>query len=71
MPVTADDYAVPPDFVAEGDPTGGASGDEAFGIDFPQLLEPPPVGDRGVVTDPVTSGGDPTASDSPEEDEDE
>ena len=32
--------------------------DTGFGMEFPGLLDPPPIGDQGLVTDPVTSGGD-------------
>ncbi len=33
-------------------------GDTAFGMEFPLQVNPPPVGNQGVVSDGVTSGGD-------------
>jgi hypothetical protein len=56
-PVSSEAYVAPPISV-----TPIAAGEQlqvetAFGMDFPQPLNPPPVGDRGLITDPVTSGG--------------
>ena len=58
MPITHDEYVNPPDRIAASEPLGRPASDDYFGFDFPQLLAPPPVGDQGVITDPVTSGGD-------------
>ncbi len=39
-----------------------AEKEAAFGMEFPQLLQPPVVSEQGTVNDPVTSGGDSVAS---------
>jgi len=49
-----------------------AQADTSFGLDFPNLFNPPAVSEQAQVTDPVTSGGDSASTGwTGDEDEDE
>lgn len=58
LPITAIDYVEQIEPVSNPDVVEQVERETAFGMEFPLQLNPPPIGDQGIVTDRVTSGGD-------------
>jgi hypothetical protein len=56
--LTTHDFAKPPELVTNADVLSQVETEEAFGVEFPAPLSPPPMGEQGLISDPVTSGGD-------------
>jgi hypothetical protein len=70
-PVGNEVYVAPPIRVTTLEAGDQLQVETAFGMDFPQPLAPPPVGDRGLITDPVTSGGNSATDGNDDQNEDD
>ena len=57
VPLTSQDLTELPQGDVPLDASSMAAVDAAFGVDFPDLFNPPAVDNQGLVDDPVTSGG--------------
>jgi hypothetical protein len=56
--LTSDEYVEPPEVITNAEVLSQVETEEAFGMDFPAPLDPPPMGEQGLISTPVTSGGD-------------
>ena len=72
-PITNATLVTPPPVIASPEPAAQSETQAAFGSEFPSLFNSPEISEQGLVTDPVTSGGDSAvyAWDGADEDEDE
>lgn len=71
MPISNDVYVEPPVTITNVQVVEQLEAGLSFGMEFPQLFNPPPVGDRRLISDPVTSGGDSTTGRDNDQNEDD
>lgn len=71
VPITNSTYVETPIPVASNPVAEQSETNASFGLDFPNLFNPPSVAEQGSVNDPVTSGGDSATYSQQAEDEDE